>query len=156
MKNAHAGAIKGMSIAVIVLAALGIIGAILIMVFSGLLSAVVLDGGYGLMNDLTYEYGSLDGSYYDYLGPEDALFISIFMMLVGGGLSIWVLVCCIVTLIAGIFGVLHAANPAKLGLVMGWAIAGAILSFLGGSIVTVVLLIIVAVFANSDKRASGA
>lgn len=155
MKNAHAGAIKGMSIAIIVLAALGIIGAILIMVFSGLLSAVVLDGGYGLMNDLTYEYGSLDGTYYDYLDPEDALFVSILMMLVGGGLSIWVLVCCVVTLIAGIFGVLHAANPAKLGLVMGWAIAGAILSFLGGSIVTVVLLVIVAVFANSDKRASG-
>ena len=155
MKNTHAGAIKGMSIAVIVLAALGIIGAILIMVFSGLLSAVVLDGGYGLMNDLTYEYGSLDGSYYDYLDPEDALFVSILMMLVGGGLSIWVLVCCVVTLIAGIFGVLYAANPAKLGFVMGWAIAGAILSFFGGSIVTVVLLIIVAVFANSDKRASG-
>ena len=155
MKNAHAGAIKGMSIAVIVLAALGIIGAILIMVFSGLLSAVVLDGGYGLMNDLTYEYGALDGSYYDYF-DEDAFFVSMLMMLVGGGLSIWVLVCCVVTLIAGIFGVLHAANPAKLGLVMGWAIAGAILSFLGGSIVTVVLLIIVAVFANADKRAFGA
>ncbi len=156
MKNAHAGAIKGMSIAVIVLAALGIIGAILIMVFSGLLSAVVLDGGYGLMNDLTYEYGALDGSYYDYFDAEDAFFVSMLMMLVGGGLSIWVLVCCVVTLIAGIFGVLHAANPAKLGLVMGWAIAGAILSFLGGSIVTVVLLIIVAVFANADKRAFGA
>lgn len=156
MKNAHAGAIKGMSIAVIVLAALGIIGAILIMVFSGLLSAVVLDGGYGLMNDLTYEYGALDGSYYGYFDAEDAFFVSMLMMLVGGGLSIWVLVCCVVTLIAGIFGVLHAANPAKLGLVMGWAIAGAILSFLGGSIVTVVLLIIVAVFANADKRTFGA
>lgn len=156
MKNAHAGAIKGMSIAVIVLAALGIIGAVLIMVFSGLLSAVVLDGG----PDIAYHFelaenGAIVGGGSS-IDPEDAFIVSMLMMLVGGGLSIWVLVCCVVTLIAGIFGVLHAANPAKLGLVMGWAIAGAILSFLGGSIVTVVLLIIVAVFANSDRRAYGA
>ena len=45
MKNEHAGAIKGLSIAVVVLSAIGIIGAILIMVFSGLLSAVLLENG---------------------------------------------------------------------------------------------------------------
>ena len=155
MKNAHAGAIKGLSIATIVLSALGILGAILVMVFSGVLGAVMLDSGVPYYH---FEYngdGSITGGGSS-LDPDEAFFISMLMMLIGGGLGIWILVCCIVGLIAGIFGTMHAANPPKLGLVMGWAIAGAILSFLGGSFITVVLLIIVAVFANSDRRAYGA
>ncbi len=152
MQNAHAGSIKGLSIAVIVLSALGIIGAILVMVFSGVISAIILDSGPELMNDMQYEYGSSMHYSFD---SDDAFFVSAIMMLIGGGLSIWVLICCAAGLIAGIFGTLHAGNPAKLGFVMGWAIAGAILSFLGGNIITTVLLVIVAVFANSDKRACG-
>lgn len=154
MKNAHAGAIKGMSIAVIVLSALGILGAILVMVFSGVLGAVMLDNGVAYHFEYNAD-GSITGGG-TALDPDEAFFASMLMMLIGGGLGIWVLVCCIVGLIAGIFGTMHAANPPKLGFVMGWAIAGAILSFLGGNIITVVLLIIVAVFANSDKRACGA
>lgn len=155
MQNAHAGSIRGLSIATIVLSAIGIIGAILIMVFSGVLSAVILEGG----PDIAYHFelnddGSITGGGTNAgLDPEEVFFVSTILMLLGGGLSIWVLICCVVGLIAGIFGTLHAANPPKLGLVMGWAIAGAVLSFLGGSIVTAVLLVIVAVFANSDKRA---
>ena len=150
MKNAHAGAIKGMSIAVIILS-----GSILIMVFSGLLSAVVLDSG----PDIAYHFelaenGAIVGGG-SAVDPEDAFIVSVILMLVGGGVSIWMLVCHVVTLVAGIFGVLHAANPPKLGFVMGWAIAGAIVGFLGAGFITMILLIIVAVFANSDKRASG-
>ncbi len=154
MKNAHAGAIKGLSIATIVLSALGILGAILVMVFSGVLGAVMLDNGVAYHFEYNVD-GSITGGG-TALDPDEAFFVSMLMMLIGGGLGIWVLVCCIVGLIAGIFGTMHAANPAKLGFVMGWAIAGAILSFLGGNIITVVLLVIVAVFANSDKRACGA
>ena len=153
MRNAHAGAIKGLSIATIVLSALGILGAILVMVFSGVLGAVMLDSGVAYHFEYNAD-GSITGGGTS-LDPDEAFFISMLMMLIGGGLGIWVLVCCIVGLIAGIFGTMHAANPQKLGFVMGWAIAGAILSFLGGNIVTVVLLVIVAVFANSDKRACG-
>lgn len=84
---------------------------------------------------------------------EDAFLLSMLLMLVGGGVAIWALICCIVALIAGIFGIMHAANPPKLGFVMGWAIAGAVTSFLGAGLITMVLLIIVAVFAYADKRA---
>lgn len=151
MKNAHASSIKGLSIAVIILSALGILTAVLIMLFSGVLSAIIMNDGPGLMNDMRYEY---DGSsmYFNDIDSDDVFFVSAIMMLFGGGLSIWLLICCVGGLVAGILGVMHAANPPKLGLVMGWAIAGTILSFLGGNVIAAVLLIIVAVFANSDKR----
>lgn len=151
MKNAHASSIKGLSIAVIILSALGILTAVLIMLFSGVLSAIIMNDGLGLMNDMRYEY---DGSsmYFNDIDSDDVFFVSAIMMLLGGGLSIWLLICCVGGLVAGILGVMHAANPPKLGLVMGWAIAGTILSFLGGNVIAAVLLIIVAVFANSDKR----
>ncbi len=151
MKNAHASSIKGLSIAVIILSALGILTAVLIMLFSGVLSAIIMNDGPGLMNDMRYEY---DGSsmYFNDIDSDDVFFVSAIMMLLGGGLSIWLLICCVGGLVAGILGVMHAANPHKLGLVMGWAIAGTILSFLGGNVIAAVLLIIVAVFANSDKR----
>mgnify|MGYP006954265978 FL=1 len=151
MKNAHASSIKGLSIAVIILSALGILTAVLIMLFSGVLSAIIMNDGPGLMNDMRYEH---DGSsmYFNDIDSDDVFFVSAIMMLLGGGLSIWLLICCVGGLVAGILGVMHAANPPKLGLVMGWAIAGTILSFLGGNVIAAVLLIIVAVFANSDKR----
>lgn len=153
MKNEHAGAIKGLSIAVVVLSAIGIIGAILIMVFSGLLSAVLLENGPEIAYHLEFnDNGTITGGGTAF-DSEDAFFLSMLMMLVGGGVAIWSLICCIVALIAGIFGIMHAANPPKLGFVMGWAIAGAVTSFLGAGLITMVLLIIVAVFANADKRA---
>ena len=153
MKNEHAGAIKGLSIAVVVLSAIGIIGAILIMVFSGLLSAVLLENGPEIAYHLEFnDNGTITGGGTAF-DSEDAFFLSMLMMLVGGGVAIWALICCIVALIAGIFGIMHAANPPKLGFVMGWAIAGAVTSFLGAGLITMVLLIIVAVFANADKRA---
>ena len=125
MKNEHAGAIKGLSIAVVVLSAIGIIGAILIMVFSGLLSAVLLENGPEIAYHLEFnDNGTITGGGTAFDG-EDAFFLSMLMMLVGGGVAIWALICCIVALIAGIFGIMHAANPPKLGFVMGWAIAGA-------------------------------
>ena len=146
MKNAHASSIKGLSIAVIILSALGILAAVLLMVFSGVLSAIIMNEGPDLMNGMRYEYGS-SSMYLNDIDSDDAFFVSAIMMLLGGGLSVWLLICCVGGLIAGILGVMP-----KLGLVMGWAIAGTILSFLGGSVIVAVLLIIVAVFANSDKR----
>ena len=134
MKNAHASSIKGLSIAVIILSALGILAAVLLMVFSGVLSAIIMNEGPELMNDMRSEYGG-SSMYFNDIDPDDAFFVSAIMMLLGGGLSVWLLICCVGGLIAGILGVMHAANPPKLGLVMGWAIAGTILSFLGGSVI---------------------
>lgn len=111
MKNEHAGAIKGLSIAVVVLSAIGIIGAILIMVFSGLLSAVLLENGPEIAYHLEFnDNGTITGGGTAF-DSEDAFFLSMLMMLVGGGVAIWALICCIVALIAGIFGIMHAANP---------------------------------------------
>lgn len=106
MKNEHAGAIKGLSIAVVVLSAIGIIGAILIMVFSGLLSAVLLENGPEIAYHLEFnDNGTITGGGTAF-DSEDAFFLSMLMMLVGGGVAIWALICCIVALIAGIFGIM--------------------------------------------------
>lgn len=158
MPNAHAGSIKGLSIATIILSALGVIGAILIFVFSGVFSAIIAESGPDIMYDMGYGHGG-SGMHHDGFGYgydydyDDAFVVSAIAMLFGGGLSIWMLICNVVTLVAGVLGVLNASNPPKLGLVMGWSIAGAIVGFLGGGFVTVILLIVTAVFANSDKRA---
>ena len=68
MKNEHAGAIKGLSIAVVVLSAIGIIGAILIMVFSGLLSAVLLENG----PEIAYHLEFNDNGTAVAVGPGDS------------------------------------------------------------------------------------
>lgn len=113
MKNAHASSIKGLSIAVIILSALGILAAVLLMVFSGVLSAIIMNEGPDLMNGMRYEYGS-SSMYLNDIDSDDAFFVSAIMMLLGGGLSVWLLICCVGGLIAGILGVMHAANPPKL------------------------------------------
>ena len=56
-------------------------------------------------------------------------------------------------LVAGIKALGAANDPAKLKGAMAWNIVGAVASFLGLGLVTTVLCIIVAVFANKDKAA---
>lgn len=75
-------------------------------------------------------------------------------LIVGGAALIWEALMCLVSLIAGILAMKNAAKPNKLGAVFGWCLAGAICAFLSGRIITMVLLIIMAVFASKDKNAA--
>lgn len=140
MQTNHANTIKGLSIAVIIIAALGVLGSIIGMVMMGAMAP------YMEYASTTLEYS--DG-YYSY--SDDAMAAQI-LMAVGSGMFGWVLICCALTLIAGIIALRNRNNPQKLGMVFGWAIVGAVFSFIGAGLITGVLMIIIAVFAYKDKQ----
>ena len=147
MNTNHAKAIKGMSIANIVLAALGIFGMLIAWAGLGV-------GG-----------AAISGSGYDYFYTDDGLYfttddVSVLLGMLGF-LVFLVIVCAVLILIAGILGVRGAAKPEKLRGIMIWNIVAAVVSLLSCCWVSLVLCIIVAVFANKDRalyaaaRASG-
>lgn len=138
MNTSHAKAIKGMSIANIVLASLGIIGI--------LIAWAMLGVGGAAINDSGYDYFYTDEGY--------IIEMSDINMLLGmlGGFIFWGFACLVLVLIAGIMGVRGANKPEKLKSVMVWNIVGAVASFLGAGIISLVLCIVVAVFANKDKK----
>lgn len=137
MNTNHAKAIKGMSIANIVLAALGIFGMLIAWAGLGV-------GG-----------AAISGSGYDYFYTDDGLYfttddVSVLLGMLGF-LVFLVIVCAVLILIAGILGVRGAAKPDKLRGIMIWNIVAAVVSLLSCCWVSLVLCIIVAVFANKDR-----
>ncbi|WP_302964572.1 hypothetical protein, partial [uncultured Adlercreutzia sp.] len=139
MNTTHAKAIKGMSIANIVLAALGICGT--------LIAWMGLGAGGAAVNGSGYDYFYTDDGYIIETGDINAL------LGVAGILVFWMFVCLALVLIAGIMGVRGANKPEKLKGVMTWNIVGAVAAFLGAGWISLILCIIVAVFANKDKQA---
>lgn len=149
MQQDHSKAIKGLSIATIVISALAIVFSAIIMAVIGIAMNIADSYTY----DITNSYSYYDDYYYDYgyLSPDEY-----FAVYVGGvfanTLLGFVCICSIFTLVVGIIGLRFHANKDKLGLVFGWSIAGAVIGFLATGIVVAVLLIITAVFANKDKQ----
>lgn len=140
MYTNHAKAIKGMSIANIVLGVLTILG--------GMGGCATLGVGGAALS--SYDYIPLDdGTYLDAAATAGVLGVfSILMVLMAiGG---------IVILVAGIMGMRGADKPEKLKGVMTWNIVGAVVSFFCSGLISTVLCIIVAVFANKDKNAYAA
>lgn len=139
MNTTHAKAIKGMSIANIVLAALSIFGCLIACAGLGV-------GGY-----------AVTGSGYNYVYTDDGIVVTTGDVAgILGFLGIFVflgVICFIFVLVAGIMGVRGSNKPEKLKSVMVWNIVGAVASFFTGGLVTLVLCIVVAVFANKDKQA---
>lgn len=151
MQTNHANALRGLSIAVVIIAGLAILACVIGFVFLGV-------GGSYLANvspDM-WEYYMYDGDYYDYDyydldGSDMAAFMAL-MIGVGGFAIFWELILSVLGLIAGILGLRNYNNPSKLGQVFGWSLAGAIGALLSGNMVTMVLLIIMCVFAYKDKQ----
>lgn len=149
MYQNHAKAIKGLGIAIIVLAALTIAGCLLglaFTVFSGSMAATFVPYSY---NDASIAADMHEAGLSD--DEAIALFTMVFGM-IGAGL-VWAALCSVFVLVAGIKALGAANDPAKLKGAMTWNIVGAVASFLGGGLVTTVLCIIVAVFASKDKAA---
>ena len=116
MNTNHAKAIKGMSIANIVLAALGIFGMLIAWAGLGV-------GG-----------AAISGSGYDYFYTDDGLYfttddVSVLLGMLGF-LVFLVIVCAVLILIAGILGVRGAAKPDKLRGIMIWNIVAAVVTLL--------------------------
>ena len=112
MNTSHAKAIKGMSIANIVLASLGIIGI--------LIAWAMLGVGGAAINDSGYDYFYTDEGY--------IIEMSDINMILGllGGFIFWGFACLVLVLIAGIMGVRGANKPEKLKSVMVWCIVVAV------------------------------
>lgn len=164
--NPDSRVVRGVSIAAIVLSALGILGGLVIALFMGIASTSLNDPA--VVNALISELessstssafdGSSSYSSYDYSGmtQDEAMAVasaSIFLMV---GLSLGYVLCKVVCLVAGIIALRNCNNPAKLGSAFGWSIAAAIVSFLVGGMISMVLFIVSAVFVSRVRRAYAA
>ena len=148
--------VRGVSIASIVLAVLAILGCIAAMALSAGLGVVASDpsnfDGYVEYRD---DLGATNGidAQYD-MSAEDA---SALVTMVFGFISAFSgigVVLCVISLIAGIVGVRNARNPQKVGKIFGWSIAGAVCAILMGRVISCILLIVNAVYANRLKKAA--
>lgn len=164
--NPDSRVVRGVSIAAIVLSALGILGGLVIALFMGIASTSLNDPA--VVNALISELessstssafdGSSPYSSYDYsdMTQDDAMAVasaSIFIMV---GLSFGYVLCKVVCLVAGIIALRSCTNPAKLGGAFGWSIAAAIVSFLVGGMISMVLFIVSAVFVSRVRKAYAA
>lgn len=164
--NPDSRVVRGVSIAAIVLSALGILGGLVVALFMGIASTSLNDPAVvnALMSELQSSSSSsaFDGSSaystYDYSGmtQDEAMAVasaSIFIMV---GLSLGYVLCKVVCLVAGIIALHSCTNPAKLGGAFGWSIAAAIVSFLVGGMISMVLFIVSAVFVSRVRKAYAA
>ncbi len=102
--------------------------------------------------------GSSAYSTYDYSGmtQDEAMAVASASILIMVGLSLGYVLCKVVCLVAGIIGLRSCTNPAKLGGAFGWSIAAAIVSFLVGGMISMVLFIVSAVFVSRVRKAYAA
>ncbi len=152
MQNDHSNALRGLSIATIVVAGLSILVCVL-----GLIATAVGGAALGSLTPEMFDYYS-DYGYYDEYGLDSADYLGLMGLVIGFGVAaiFFELAISIVALLAGIFALRYHAQREKLGMVFGWSLAGAIASLLGGNVVTMVLLIIMTVFAYKDKQLAAA
>ena len=158
MQPSHAKTIRGLGIAVVVLSALSILGFLLSLAFVGV--------GGAALNDPSIRDAANGAIYVDpesarameELGmtTDDAFGLMGILLGLGAAYIVWGIICSIIALIAGIICMKNSAETGKLGKVFGWSLAGAILSFLYGNLITMVLLIVSAVFASKDRKAATA
>lgn len=158
MQTSHARTIRGLSIAVVILSILSILGLIFSLAFIGVGGAAL--GSEEVRGAASYSLSMDPDSAYtmEQLGitEDDAFGMLGFLLGLGAVYVFWGIICSIVTLIAGIIGMRNYDKTDKLGKVFGWSIAGAVMAFLYGNIITLVLLIIAAVCASKDRKASTA
>lgn len=151
MPNSDAKMVRGLSIAVLVLSILAIAGSLLIMVFLGVGGVALSDPS--VASSAAVEIGN-DSELSTYnLSGDEVTGLAMLSLGVAGMFMGWLLICSIVPLVAAILGMRNYNNVDKLGGAFGWAIAGAVFSFLCGNIITMVLLIVSAVYINKLRRA---
>ncbi|WP_297156192.1 hypothetical protein [uncultured Ellagibacter sp.] len=158
--NPDSKTVRGLSIAIVVLAALGILSIIVGFAFLAFFGVAANDPSLiaeiqNELNSAPYSSGNYFDDDYIYLGGmssseivmllNTAIGASAFLLVLG-------LICVVVQLIAGIKGIKHCANPSKFSKLFGWTIAGIVVSVLACGIISLVLFIIVAVYVNKMKK----
>ncbi len=156
MQESDISVVRGVSIAAIIFSVLEIVLFILLTGLFVWLSVVASNASYfewyvDTRDDLGMTHG-ID-AYYGFDAETTSDWVSglfgIFGILMAVGI-----VFCVVSLLAGIMGVRNCRNPQKVGMVMGWSIAGAVCSILSLRVVTCILLVVNAVYASRLRRAS--
>lgn len=153
--NSDSRAVKGLNIAIIVLAALSLVGSIFVAFLVGVVGIAFSDPSVqsSLYDELYYDY--YYGDLYDSgLTPDDMIALLIGLGSVGVAFSFLTLGTSIFTLITGIFGVRNAGNADKLGSTFIMTIISIVLNVLCFSLIMLVLLIISAVFINKVRKSA--
>lgn len=158
--NSDSKTVRGLSIAIVVLAALGILSVIVGFAIIAIFGVAVNDPTViaeiqNELNGTAYSSGNYFDDDYIYLGGMDSGDI-LAMLNATVGISAFLLVmsllCVVVQLIAGVIGIKSCADPSKFSKLFGWTIAGIVVSVLTCSVITLVLFIIVAVYVNKMKK----
>lgn len=158
MQHSHAGTIRGLSIAVIILSSLSILGLLGLLAFFGVGGVALNDPALQNSVSMSIEADPETALQMEQLGitSDDAMGLMGIVLGLGAAYVVWGIICCLISMIAGIIGMRNCRNTAKLGGAFGWAIAGAVTSFLYGNIVVMILLIISAVCISKDRKAATA
>lgn len=154
----HAETIRGMGIAVTVLSAAGLALCLLCLLLMGLTGAFFDSSLLDMTASELARSGAFDDLYgygYGGYGASGAELSGIlgFLLIIGGVLLGWEGITCILTLVAGIVAMKHAAKSDALNKIFVWSIVGAVAALLGGRLVTMALLIATAALSNSDRNA---
>lgn len=145
MKTQYSGAIKGMSIATVALSAFAVLAAA---VLSLVIVLVVVFGVAAAPSAIDYSNGP------HYLDTDDmnATVVGLFVVLGGIGIFALLLLIAVVvlTLIAGIKGLMGAGNLEKRKNIFVWSIIAAAACLLTFRWISMVLFILVAIFSYRD------
>lgn len=158
MPSSDSRIVRGLSIAVLVLSILALLGFVLCIGVLGCSAAFLTDPNIANQASIALESDPEAASSLEQLGisGSDAVGMSTWAL---GLFSVLLGVCSIasiVTLIAAIMGMRNYANPQKLGKAFGFSIAGAVMSLLWGNFITMVLLIIMAVYIHRVRNTPAA
>ncbi len=151
--SSNSRTVKGLNIAIIVLAAIALLISLGALVSFANYNAALSDPSVqsSLYNQLSQ---AIAKSKTKGVTSADGMAYLATVGSVGLGLSVVALISSIVALIAGILGVRNADKPNELGKVFGLTIVAIILSVFYLNIVIVILLIISAVFINKVRKSA--
>lgn len=150
MQNSHAKAIRGLNIAVLVLALIGLVGCAIALV------GLILGSTFAMIAFPFEIFGNSVNVYGSPFSNSDALGVA---GLTGIGFIIGVFsivfssAATIFYAIVGYTCMKSYEDYDKYGLLFGLSLAGAIVSLVFGSFITLILLIISTVFIGMDKKA---
>lgn len=155
MPSSDSRVVRGLSIAVLILSILALVACLAGFALLGLTGAMLgnPDVAASLQSQLASDPDFVNELQQYGLTADDALGMSVFGMGLGGFLLAASAIASVITLIASILGMRNYHNPQKLGGAFGFTIAGAILSLLWGNFITMVLMIVLAVFIHRVRNA---
>ncbi len=147
--NQYSNTLRGLSIAVIVLSILSLCGVLFGFIALALghqvIGAAIIQQ---IQSDPELSYNlSMSG-----VTPSQVIDMVSLIFSVGWIALVCELITSVVTLIAGIFGMTGARDSSRYGRIFGWSLAGSIVSFLSGRIITMIIMIILTVFAYKAKN----